>query len=191
MNYYHRSIPIIADCHCLPPYNLTETKNNTELVSLNWFLRFISMTKSKWFGIISSTCLLDECLCDSLALFRWSASSWSNGFDRPSTFRRSEIWCVLHVNDLVHGFMFPIRTPQCFSGSYSRSFTGNTFRFFRLPLPLPLPDTDVDVEIFDKLIGELLFDDELLIELTISENNVKDFFQVNHSLFMTNIYILD
>lgn len=87
--------------------------------------------------------------------------------------------------------MFPIRTPQCFSGSYSRSFTGNTFRFFRLPLPLPLPDTDVDVEIFDKLIGELLFDDELLIELTISENNVKDFFQVNHSLFMTNIYILD
>lgn len=48
---------------------------------------------------------------------------------------------------------------------------GSTLRFFdRLLFKLPLPETDVEVElIFDKLIGELLLDDELLlIELASS-----------------------
>lgn len=69
----------------------------------------------------------------------------------------------------MHGFTFPIRTPQCFSGSYSRSLTGNTLRFRLLLLPLPDNDVDVDVDIFDKLLGELLFDDELLRALALSE----------------------
>lgn len=58
--------------------------------------------------------------------------------------------------------MFPIITPQCFSGSYSLYLIGSTFWLRRLvPLPLlPLPE----YEAFDELVGELLFEDELAFD---------------------------
>lgn len=59
----------------------------------------------------------------------------------------------------MHGFVLPMMTPQCFSGSYSRYLIGNIFRF-RRPLLLLLPD----VIVFSELVGELLFDEELSVE---------------------------
>lgn len=113
----------------------------------------------------SLTCRPDDDFgTPSLALFRCSASNWSNGFDRPSTLRLNDIWCVLQVNERVHGFILPIVTPQCFSGSYSRYLIGKIFRLRRPPLLL-LPDATVFIE----LVGELLFDEELRVEADAAE----------------------
>lgn len=81
--------------------------------------------------------------------------------DRPPTFRRSDIWCVLHVSDRVQGRPIPMATPQCFSGSYSRSLIGSTLRFRRL-LTLANAVDSVDDLLIDELVDELLFEDELI-----------------------------
>lgn len=60
------------------------------------------------------------------------------------------------MSERVHGFILPNVTPQCFSGSYSRYLTGNTLLLRLLLLLLP------EFDAFDELVGELLFDDELV-----------------------------
>lgn len=59
----------------------------------------------------------------------------------------------------MHGLPRPIITPQCFSGSNSRSFTGNTFRFLRL---VEFEYEFVVDLLIDELSDELLLDDELI-----------------------------
>lgn len=55
---------------------------------------------------------------------RCSARSLSKVLLRPTTVRRSETVCALHVSDLVQGLpVSSFHTPQCRSGSYSRSLS--------------------------------------------------------------------
>jgi len=55
---------------------------------------------------------------------RCSARSLSKVLLRPTTVRRSETVCALHVSDLVQGLpVSSFNTPQCRSGSYSRSLS--------------------------------------------------------------------
>lgn len=55
---------------------------------------------------------------------RCSARSLSKVLLRPTTVRRSETVCALHVSDLVQGLpVSSFQTPQCRSGSYSRSLS--------------------------------------------------------------------
>lgn len=57
---------------------------------------------------------------------RCSESSLSKALLRPTTVRRSEIVWALHVSDLVHGLpLSSFQTPQCRSGSYSRSLSND------------------------------------------------------------------
>lgn len=68
--------------------------------------------------------------CRLLPLFgcsfaaRCSARSLSKVLLRPMTVRRNETVCALHVSDLVQGLpVSSFQTPQCRSGSYSRSLS--------------------------------------------------------------------
>jgi hypothetical protein len=75
---------------------------------------------------------------------RCSARSLSKVLLRPTTVRRSETVCALHVSDLVQGLpVSSFHTPQCRSGSYSRSFSSerSVLSLFRRgwPLLFPLP----------------------------------------------------
>lgn len=57
---------------------------------------------------------------------RCSARSLSKVLLRPVTVRRNETVCALHVSDLVQGLpVSSIHTPQCRSGSYSRSLSND------------------------------------------------------------------
>lgn len=70
---------------------------------------------------------------------RCSARSLSKVLLRPRTVRRSETVCALHVSDLVHGLpVSSFQTPQCRSGSYSRSLSNerSALSLFRRGWPL-------------------------------------------------------
>lgn len=72
---------------------------------------------------------------------RCSARSLSKVLLRPTTVRRSETVCALHVSDLVQGLpVSSFHTPQCRSGSYSRSLSNDrsVLSLFRRGWPLPL-----------------------------------------------------
>lgn len=57
---------------------------------------------------------------------RCSARSLSKVLLRPMTVRRNETVCALHVSDLVQGLpVSSFHTPQCRSGSYSRSLSND------------------------------------------------------------------
>lgn len=57
---------------------------------------------------------------------RCSARSLSKVLLRPTTVRRNETVCALHVSDLVQGLpVSSFHTPQCRSGSYSRSLSND------------------------------------------------------------------
>lgn len=65
---------------------------------------------------------------------RCSARSLSKVLLRPMTVRRNETVCALHVSDLVQGLpVSSFHTPQCRSGSYSRSLSNDrsVFSLFR------------------------------------------------------------
>lgn len=103
---------------------------------------------------------------------RCSARSLSKVLLRPTTVRRRETVCALHVSDLVQGLpVSSFHTPQCRSGSYSRSLSKersvlSLFRRGWLPplllgpgLLLGLPPLLVDaLTIFEELatLGEVV-----------------------------------
>lgn len=68
-----------------------------------------------------------------------SASNLSNVLLLPMTVRRNDTVWALHVSDLVHGFpVSSFNTPQCRSGSYSRSLRSerSVLSLFLLVCPL-------------------------------------------------------
>lgn len=77
---------------------------------------------------------------------RCSVSNLSNCLLRPGTARLIVKLCVLHANDLVHGFFVSSSiTPQCLFGSNFRFLIGGTF-FSLLPVKLFLFDIDEFVD---------------------------------------------
>lgn len=88
---------------------------------------------------------------------RWSARSLSKVLLRPATVLRKETVCALHVSDLVQGFpVSSFQTPQCRSGSYSRSLSNerSVLSFFRRGwFPLPGLFTGLEEAAVDAALG--------------------------------------